>query len=41
MILSPGVINQVHVAYDSYLQNSIKKSERAHTSVIPVTLKPF
>ena len=32
MILSPGVINQIHVVYDSYLQNSIKESQRAHTS---------
>ena len=32
MILSPGVINQVHVVYDSYLQNLIKESERAHRS---------
>ena len=32
MILSPGVINQIHVVYDSYLQNSIKESERAHRS---------
>ena len=30
MILSPGVINQIHVVYYSYLQNSIKESERAH-----------
>ena len=27
--------------YDSYLQNSIKESERAHTSGIAVNLKPF
>ena len=32
MVLSPGVINQIHVVYDSYLQNSIKESERAHRS---------
>ena len=32
MILSPGVKNQIHVVYDSYLQNSIKESERAHRS---------
>ena len=39
MVLSQGDINQV--AYDSFLQNSIKESERAHVSVIPVNLKPF
>ena len=27
-----GVINQIHVACDSYLQNSIQESERAHRS---------
>ena len=32
MVLSPGVINQIHVVYDSYLQNSIKESERARRS---------
>ena len=32
MILSPGFINQMHVVYDNYLQNSIKESERAHGS---------
>ena len=32
MILSPGVKNQIHVVYDSYLQNSVKESERAHRS---------
>ena len=32
LILSPGVINQIHVVYDSYLQNSIKESERARRS---------
>ena len=31
-ILSPGIINQIHDVYDSYLQNSIKESERAHRS---------
>ena len=36
MVLSP-----VYVVYDSYLQNSIKESERAHASVIPVNLKSF
>ena len=41
MGLSPDDINQVHVVYGSYLQNSIKESERAHTSVIPVNLKSF
>ena len=34
-----GVINQIHVAYDSYLQNSIKESERAHRSnTIPIDI---
>ena len=32
MILSPGIINQIHFVYDSCLQNSIKESERAHRS---------
>ena len=32
MILSPGVINQIHAVYNSYIQNSIKESERAHRS---------
>ena len=27
-----GVINQIHAAYNSYLQNSIQESERAHRS---------
>ena len=27
-----GVINQIHVVYNSYLQNSIKESERARRS---------
>ena len=27
IILSPGVINQIDVVYDSYLQNSVKESE--------------
>ena len=30
MILSPGVINQINVVYDSYLQNSVKESEWPH-----------
>ena len=38
---SPGDINQIHVDYDRYLQNSIKESEWAHTSVISVNLKSF
>ena len=32
MILSPGNRNQIHVVYDSYLQNLIEESERAHKS---------
>lgn len=31
-ILSPGDINQIHIVFDSYLQNSMKKSEQAHRS---------
>ena len=42
MILSPGVINQMHVVYDSYLQNSIKESERAHGSdTTPIEVVDF
>ena len=45
IILSSGGTNEneAHVACDSYLQNSIKESERTHThtSVIPVNLKSF
>ena len=26
-ILSPGDINQIHVVFDSYLQNSMRESE--------------
>ena len=37
MILSPGDINQIHVVYNSYLQNSIQESEQA----IRVNLKSF
>ena len=32
MILFPGDKNQRHFVYDSYQQNSIKESERAHRS---------
>ena len=31
-IFSPGNINQIHVVFDSYLQNSVKESEHAHRS---------
>ena len=31
-IISPGNINQIHVVFDSYLQNSVKESEHAHRS---------
>lgn len=31
IILSPGVINQINVVYDSYLQNSVKESEWPHS----------
>ena len=42
MILSPGFINQMHVVYDNYLQNSIKESERAHGSdTTPIEVVDF